>query len=77
MLTPVIPADTSPEAFAVQARLFRRLGPSERLRRTMEMCDEARALCDAGVRRRHPEFGAGQVREEVTRIVLEVSTKFS
>lgn len=73
----MIPFDTSPEAFAVQAMWFRRLSPSERLRLAMEMCDEMRSLCDAGVRRRHPEFGEGQVREEVARIVLDVAPKLS
>ena len=73
----MIPADTSPEAFAVQALGFRRLSTSDRLRLALELCDEMRALCDAGVRRRHPEFGEGQVREEVRRIVLDVAPRFS
>jgi hypothetical protein len=73
----VIPADTSPEAYAAQARWMRRLDPGARLRLAMDLCDEMRAMCADGVRRRHPEFGEGQVSEEVGRIVLEIAPKFA
>jgi len=73
----VIPEDTTPEAFAMQARLLGRLTSGERLEKAMRFCDEMRALCAVGVRRRHPEYDADRVSEEVGRIVLDVAPKFS
>jgi len=73
----VIPLDTSPEAFAYQARSVRRRSTAERLRDALAACDLMRALCAEGVRRRHPEYDADRVSEEVGRIVLDVAPKFS
>jgi hypothetical protein len=73
----VIPRETSPDAFAAQARALRRLTAGERLAKAMALCDDVRAMCEAGVRRRHAEFDEFQVREEVGRIVLRAAPKGS
>lgn len=73
----MIPLDTSPEAFAYQARSVRRMSAAERLRSALAACDMMRAMCVEGVRRRHPEYDADRVSEEVARIVLDVAPKFS
>lgn len=59
----------------MQARALRRLTLSERLQETMRFCDEMRSLCAAGVRRRHPEYDADRVSEEVGRIALEIAPR--
>jgi hypothetical protein len=66
----IIPRDTSPDAFLVQARLLRRLSPAERFEKAMAFCDEIREMTASGIRRRHPDFDEAQVREELGRIVL-------
>jgi hypothetical protein len=71
----ILPADTSPEAFLVQARLLRRLTTAERFEYTMAFCDEIRELSAQGIRRRHPEFGEAAVREELLRYVCDVAPK--
>jgi len=52
------PRDTSPEAWRVFLDLQRRMSPSEKLRRTLELSDLARKFAEAGMRRRYP--GAGE-----------------
>jgi len=73
----VIPLDTTPEAYAYQARSVRRMSPAQRLRDALAACDMMRVVCAEGVRRRHPEYDADRVSEEVGRIVLDVAPKFS
>jgi len=48
------PRDTSPEAWRVFVELQRRMTPSGRLRRAMELSDMVRAFAEAGMRRRYP-----------------------
>ncbi|HJN72843.1 MAG TPA: hypothetical protein QGF58_02815 [Myxococcota bacterium] len=64
------PRDTSEEAWAVQVALLRRAGPSERLRLTLQMCDDARQLTRDGIVHRHPEWTEEQIRQELARLVL-------
>jgi hypothetical protein len=64
----VIPADTTPEAAAVQLEIHRRMPPWRRLRNALEMGDLARSLSAAGVRSRHPEYTEEQVRLAVIRL---------
>ncbi len=65
-----IPADTTPEAAWVQLEIFRRMSPSKRLRMTLELGDSLRAIVTAGVRSRHPEFTAEQVKLAAIRLTL-------
>lgn len=65
-----IPADTTPEAAWVQIEAFRRMSPSKRLRMTLQLCDSLRAIVAAGVRSRHPEFSAEQVKLAAIRLSL-------
>ena len=65
-----IPADTTPEAHAVQVEMFRRMDPADKLKMAMRMSDGARELSCAGVRLRHPEYSADQVRLAVNRLML-------
>ncbi len=64
----VIPADTTPEAAAVQLEIYRRMPPWRRLRAALEMGDMGRSLSAAGIRSRHPEYTEEQVRLAVIRL---------
>jgi hypothetical protein len=68
MSVEVIPADTTPEAAAVQLEIYRRMPSWRRLRAALEMGDPVRSLSAAGVRNRHPEYTGEQVRLAVIRL---------
>jgi hypothetical protein len=66
----VVPADTTPEAARVQFEIYRRMQPSRRLEIALEMNTTMRELVAAGVRCRHPDYSAEQVRLAVIRLCL-------
>jgi hypothetical protein len=65
-----IPADTTPEAAAVQLEIYRQMHPLQRLELALSMGDTGRSLATAGVRSRHPEYSDEQVRLAVIRLTL-------
>jgi hypothetical protein len=62
-------ADTSPEADAVQLDAYRRMGGPGRAQVMFRLCEMARLTAEAGIRRRHPDYGAAQVRRALARLV--------
>jgi hypothetical protein len=48
--------DTSPEAAALQLRLYRSLPPSARAQIAVDLSDAVRETTMAGIRRRHPDY---------------------
>ena len=54
----------------IQLESFRRLGPQGRVRAASEMSDETREIASEGVRHRHPDYDASQVRLAVLRVSL-------
>ncbi|MCG3134162.1 MAG: hypothetical protein HMLKMBBP_01449 [Planctomycetes bacterium] len=66
---PWIPADTTPEAWAEQTRLIRRLTPGERVARSLERSAWMRAAMLAGIRMRRPEASEHEVRREFARLL--------
>ncbi len=68
MSVEVIPADTTPEAAAVQLEIYRRMPPWRRLQIALELGDMVRSLSAAGVRSRHPEYSEEQVQLAVIRL---------
>ena len=54
-------SDTSARAAAVQLALYRKAGPSGRVRVAIELSDAVRATTVAGIRRRHPEYSERDV----------------
>ena len=70
MAVEVIPADTTPEAAAVQLEIFRRMSPERRLELAFEMSANLREVVAAGVRSRHPDYGEQEVRLAVIRLTL-------
>jgi hypothetical protein len=65
-----IAADTAPEAAHVQLAVLQRLGGERRLAMALQMTSALRRLVAAGVRGRHPEYSAEQVRLAVSRLTL-------
>jgi hypothetical protein len=60
--------DTSAEAAAAQIEVYRRMTPGARLRVALELTELSRRLLAAGVRRRHPEYDADEVRLATIRL---------
>ena len=54
--------DTSPEAYALQLELVRRLPPVQRLRKAFALSREVKQMAMDAIRRRHPEFAENAVR---------------
>lgn len=54
MPEPFRPADTTPEAWAKQFELYRRMTPAERAHLCSELTLAANAFALAGLRQRHP-----------------------
>jgi hypothetical protein len=55
-------SDTSEAAAAVQLGVYRRMTPDARLRAACELGMVGRQLLEEGIRRRHPEYSAAEVR---------------
>ena len=65
-----LPDDTSIEAVRVQAGALRKLGIEGRARMTFELSETVRAMAEAGIRHRHPEYDEQQVRSALLRVML-------
>lgn len=63
-----IPADTSPEAAAMQARLFAEMTPMERMRAAFDLSVATRRMTLAGLRSRHGQLSE----EELTERLFEI-----
>ena len=68
--------DTSMAALERQRETFRRMTPGERLAVAAEMSDEIRAVTEAGIRQRHPDYSDDQVRAALVGILLGPAGEF-
>ena len=64
------PLDTSIEAEKVQIEVFRRMAPEQRLKTAIQLCQTSRKLLAEGVRKRHPDYNAQQIKFAVLRLLL-------
>ena len=55
------PADTTPEAWAKQFELYRRMTPAQKARLVREVTLAANAFALAGLRQRHPNVSEGEL----------------
>jgi hypothetical protein len=62
--------DTTPEAAAIQEAAYRRIGPTGRFNIAAELSNVVRELARAGIRRRHPDYTAEQISEELARMCI-------
>ncbi|MGH2429094.1 MAG: hypothetical protein ACRDGV_09495 [Candidatus Limnocylindria bacterium] len=69
--------DTTPEAHQVQMDILRRLGAAARIEMACRMSDEARAVSEAGIRHRHPDWSDEQVHRALLELLLgpELATR--
>jgi len=64
-----MPSDTSPEVAAIQAEIFRRMTPSQRLRMALEMSESMRNVALSGLRSRRPDLNEEELSRELMRIM--------
>ena len=62
-------SDTSPEAAAIQAEIFRRMTPVQRLKLALEMSESMRNVALAGLRSRRPDLNEEELSRELMRIM--------
>ncbi len=63
----MIPADTSPEAYAVQLAVIASKTPAERLRLVVRSSRIVRDLALAGLRHQRPDLAERELRKELLR----------
>ena len=61
MVDPMIPADTSKEAYRVQTDIYRRMPLERKLRLVFDMCAMGRMLVKAGLRMRYPQASEQEI----------------
>ena len=71
------PRDTTTEAHSAQLAIWRRLGPEERSRLAVRMSEGAREVTRAGIRKRHPNYSAEQVRLIMGKKSSEIAWRIS
>jgi hypothetical protein len=64
------PADTSPEAWAVQNALWQRMTGDQRVRLAIRMSEDAREISKSGIRHRHPEYSEEEAEWALRRLML-------
>lgn len=62
--------DTTPEARRIQLDALRRLDGPTRLEMACRMSDDARAMSEAGIRHRHPEWSDREVHRALLELLL-------
>ena len=66
----MIPRDTTPEAAAVQAALYRRMPFGETVRMAARMSLDMRRVALEAIHRRHPEYGESEARFALFRMLV-------
>lgn len=64
------PSDTSADAQDRHLRALADLSPEQRVEAAAALSDEVRALAEAGIRQRHPEFSPAEVRAALADVLL-------
>lgn len=65
-----LPADTAPRARALQLEILRHMDGPTRLVTALEMSNEARAISEAGIRHRNPDWTDEEVHEALLVLLL-------
>ena len=68
-VAPDRPADTTPEAWAAQLALLRRMDGTRRVALAFRLTRLAREASRAGIRARHPEYAEEEVRRAFFRLL--------
>ena len=70
VLTMTLAADTTLAARSIQLKALRRLDGPTRLEMACRMSDDARAVSEAGIRHRHPEWSDREVQRALLELLL-------
>jgi len=62
-------SDTSPEVEELMYERLRRMTPSQRFEQGAKLCKVERQFMRAGIRMRHPDYGAEQVEMALARLL--------
>lgn len=62
--------DTTPDAAAVQAAIYRRMSTDDKTRLAAQMSEEVRQIAFENIRRRHPEYDEHQAKMALFRLLL-------
>lgn len=65
-----LPRDTSPAAQDTQREIIRGIGGPARLEMAFQMSDDSRAMTEAGIRHRHPDWSDERVHEALLALML-------
>jgi len=66
---PERPADTTPEAWAAQLAILRRMSAAQRVAIAFKLTSLAREASRAGISARHPDYGEDDVRRAFFRML--------
>lgn len=66
---PGVPSDTSPEAWAAQLAMLRSMSGGQRVEIAFRLTRLAREASRSGIRARHPDYGADEVRRAFFRML--------
>ncbi|MDJ0838667.1 MAG: hypothetical protein QNK37_19275 [Acidobacteriota bacterium] len=66
----MIPADTDPQAYAVQLEIWRRMSTKDKFAQVVQLSNDTRSIVMDGVRNRHPEYDDEQVKHASFRLFL-------
>jgi hypothetical protein len=66
----VSPRDTTLDAAAVQAAVYRRMSAEQRLEQGIRMSEDARAIALDAIRRRHPDYLDHEAKLALFRLLL-------
>ena len=64
-----VPLDTTPEAYAVQGEIYRRMTCEQRLAISFRLSADVRRISMAGIRARHPDYSTRDVQQAYARLV--------
>lgn len=65
-----LPRDTTPDGQGTQREIIQRMGGRARLEMALQMSEDARAVSEAGIRHRHPDWVDEQVRRALYALLL-------
>lgn len=62
--------DTTPEAAAIQAEIWRRMPPERKHQIAAELSENVRQIAAQGVKSRHPDYTDAQIRLAVIKLAI-------
>jgi hypothetical protein len=64
------PADTSPEAWRIFLEGLRKMSPTQKMQRALELSETVRSAAEAGLRQQYPQAGDREILLRLARLLL-------